>query len=656
MSFVIAASSFLAAIPAGNHTFFSVAAAILGVGFLIFVHELGHFLACRLTRTRVETFSLGFGPRLFGWERLGKAGRRTFTVGPRRIAADKDGFDWRISAIPLGGYVKMAGEVGGDGSPGGAVVVRPPRPDEFPQKPFAARAFIICAGVMMNALAAITFYTIAYGSGIPESPPIAGVVVPGGAAWEAGLRAGDRFVTYAGEPVRSFEDFASEVVFTKKGAPAEVVVDRAGKRVAVQLSPKYEAGVGLQKAGVGPASEWSFDDGHGGKVVVGPAERVRIAGRAAAGGLAAARLAVDARDLGVETVRIEFPDRPGDPGHEVTLPRPTPATKAVPPPQLGVALQFHTLEIEKVFPGGPAEKAGFKAGDRIVNVDGVAIESERMLQWLRRLGKVDVVRAGAPVSLEANVDDPETAAQVVSDLILVSAKTPIVVPEGAGFPDGKSPAAEAGIKAGDEILAVGKTKTATKEELQEAVKSLPPGEVTVLVRTRDESPREVKVHPKERADPAAYDGIFAEGTLVVPQETIRASGPGDAVAMGLKRTAVEVKNIFRMIGRFIGGEINPGKTLGGPVTIVNLSSRKANEGLAGFLAFLAVISVNLAVLNILPIPVLDGGSLLLQIVVLFRRGRPLKEATIAYVQWAGFALLMLLMVFALKNDVLNVTQ
>ena len=63
--------------------------------------------------------------------------------------------------------------------------------------------------------------------------------------------------------------------------------------------------------------------------------------------------------------------------------------------------------------------------------------------------------------------------------------------------------------------------------------------------------------------------------------------------------------------------------------------------------------MNLAVLNILPIPVLDGGSLLLQIIVLFRRGRPLKEATIAYVQWAGFALLMLLMVFALKNDVVN---
>src|SRR5207237_639079 len=89
--------------------------AFLGIGFLIFIHELGHFLACRLTGTRVETFSIGFGPRLFGWERVGTV--RRFTVG-RRTTLPTEGVDVRIAAIPLGGYVKMAGELGGDGSPG----------------------------------------------------------------------------------------------------------------------------------------------------------------------------------------------------------------------------------------------------------------------------------------------------------------------------------------------------------------------------------------------------------------------------------------------------------------------------------------------------------------------------------------------------------
>src|SRR5439155_10082852 len=109
--------------------------AILGIGFLIFVHELGHFLACRITGTRVETFSIGFGKRLFGWETIG--GKRRLTVGPRRTLPS-EALDVRVALIPLGGYVKMAGELGGDGSPGKADVVtyRAPKPDELPAKPF----------------------------------------------------------------------------------------------------------------------------------------------------------------------------------------------------------------------------------------------------------------------------------------------------------------------------------------------------------------------------------------------------------------------------------------------------------------------------------------------------------------------------------------
>ena len=90
----------------------SIAVAILGVGFLIFVHELGHFLACRLTKTRVETFSIGFGPRLFGWEQLPGQPRR-FTVGRRRLDPTEHAMDFRVALVPLGGYVED-----GRGEPG----------------------------------------------------------------------------------------------------------------------------------------------------------------------------------------------------------------------------------------------------------------------------------------------------------------------------------------------------------------------------------------------------------------------------------------------------------------------------------------------------------------------------------------------------------
>ena len=94
-------------------TFLSYAISILAVGVLIFVHELGHFLACRATRTRVETFSIGFGPRMFGWE-TPRGGTRRFTVGARSLDAAGGSMDVRLSIVPLGGYVKMAGENPGE--------------------------------------------------------------------------------------------------------------------------------------------------------------------------------------------------------------------------------------------------------------------------------------------------------------------------------------------------------------------------------------------------------------------------------------------------------------------------------------------------------------------------------------------------------------
>src|SRR5687768_7585498 len=114
--------------------------AILGIGFLIFIHEYGHYTACRLTRTRVETFSIGFGPRLFGWERP-KGGKRRFTWGKRQLSPDDHAMDFRVAVVPLGGYVKMAGENPGQPKSGAG--------DEFSSKSIAQRLLIVVAGVVM---------------------------------------------------------------------------------------------------------------------------------------------------------------------------------------------------------------------------------------------------------------------------------------------------------------------------------------------------------------------------------------------------------------------------------------------------------------------------------------------------------------------------
>src|SRR5881396_2438175 len=138
---------------------------VLVLGFLIFAHEAGHFLVAKLFRVRVLVFSFGFGQRLFGFR--------------------KGDTDYRVSLIPLGGYVRMAGDTPEDNRPGD--------PDEFLSKPKWQRFLILFAGPVMNLLIAVAFLAGLDMSGIPSTTirPKIGEIIPNKPAARAGLRAGD---------------------------------------------------------------------------------------------------------------------------------------------------------------------------------------------------------------------------------------------------------------------------------------------------------------------------------------------------------------------------------------------------------------------------------------------------------------------------------
>ncbi len=645
----------VAALPDAVHSFGSVAKAIVGIGSLIFVHELGHFLACRLTRTRVETFSIGFGPRLFGWET--KDGRRRFTVGARREDATTGAMDVRIAAIPLGGYVKMAGEIGGDGSPtsGAGPTRRAPRPDEYPAKSFGARVLIITAGVIMNVLAAITLYGGAYAAGILEVPAVVGEAVPGGQAWKAGLRPGDRIESYDGEPVRSFLDLTQEIVYQAAGSPAELRVRRDGELVTLRLTPAYDAELGMQRAEIAPAYALTIDDGVGPKVVVGATERAVLDGHPVVGGYAAQTLIEAALSEGAASVTLDLPDRAGPDavtGRVISFSKTRLPPSTSPTYRLGVAGRAPLL-VAAVLPGSPAEGAGLRVGDEIVRVDGAPARGRASLAWRKSLASLTVKRGDASVELPVTLATPAQVSAFVAGFAFPSQapKGRVVVDLRAfDFPDGRSPAGEAGVRDGDLLLAIGDHAIESVADLAGAAKTLRGAPVVVKVETPGQAPRELTVTPKAIFDEKARTGMF---TLEAPKERVSVSGLGEAAGIGVTKTVAEVKNMFRLIGGFFGGRISFSKNVGGPLTIANLSSRTANEGWGRFFAFLAFISVNLAVLNILPIPVLDGGQLMFLLIEKARGGRPLSDAAIARFQLVGFGLLMLLMVFALKNDVMN---
>jgi regulator of sigma E protease len=187
---------------------------------LVFVHEMGHYLVARRCGVRVEVFSIGFGPEIYGW--VGK----------------KSGTRWRISALPLGGYVKFFGDANPASVQAGDPAMTPAeRAVSFHYKPVWQRFSVAIAGPAANLLFAVIALALLYvfvGQSI--TPPIIGFVQPTGGAATAGLQPGDRIIKADGRSVDSFED-VSQSVQLHPGIPFAMTVDRAGKRIDLEVTP-----------------------------------------------------------------------------------------------------------------------------------------------------------------------------------------------------------------------------------------------------------------------------------------------------------------------------------------------------------------------------------------------------------------------------------
>lgn len=214
----------------------SVVAFLIVLGVLIFVHEFGHFVVARLFGVGVETFSLGFGPRIFGVIR----GRT----------------DYRVSALPLGGYVKMVGE-----SPESEV-----EPEDlsvsFTHKHVLKRLLIVTAGPAFNLLLAVVIFFGIYAiNGFYVREPNIGKVEANSPAQHAGLRTGDRVTAINGQPVKGWDDLAT-LVSHSQGRPLTMTVRRADGAVSLSITPTVQKstnifGEAIERYMIGVA--WSGD-------------------------------------------------------------------------------------------------------------------------------------------------------------------------------------------------------------------------------------------------------------------------------------------------------------------------------------------------------------------------------------------------------------
>ena len=187
-----------------------IIAAVAGLGVLIFVHELGHFLVAKYTGVGVERFSIGFGPRIIG---------RTYGET-----------EYRLSVIPLGGYVKLSGENPDDESTGSV-------PNSFAAKSVWVRLAIIAAGPSFNFLMAIIIYSAIYIVGVPRIPAVVGNVSPESPAMQAGLVEGDKIVRINGRPIEFWLDM-KRVVTKNAGRDLVLLIEREGRRINLHVVPK----------------------------------------------------------------------------------------------------------------------------------------------------------------------------------------------------------------------------------------------------------------------------------------------------------------------------------------------------------------------------------------------------------------------------------
>jgi regulator of sigma E protease len=204
------------------------------LGVVVLVHELGHFLAARSLGIKVETFSIGFGPEIAGFH-------------------DRSGTRWRLAWIPLGGYVKFKGDESIASMPSAeALETLTPeqRKGNFHTSALWRRVLIVLAGPFANFLLGVVIFAgLTLAMGIVHQEARITCVEPGTPAAKAGLEAGDKIVSIAGKPIKSFEDFSMSVKLNAR-SPIDIGVDRGGKQLNFVATPELTEGECVGRLGV----------------------------------------------------------------------------------------------------------------------------------------------------------------------------------------------------------------------------------------------------------------------------------------------------------------------------------------------------------------------------------------------------------------------
>jgi regulator of sigma E protease len=673
-----------------NLTFvWNIAKTAIGIGFVVFVHELGHFLLAKWNGVRVDRFSIGFGRTLISYRRgVGvRVGTGSRPPGPDDPPTYGE-TEYVLALLPLGGYVRMLGESLEDQS---EKVEKSDDPRSFNQKSVFARMQIITAGVIMNLIFGVCCFSIVYTQGWTDADAKIGIVIPGSPAYKAGLRTGDEILAIDGRHDVGFSDLKQKVALSSTGQKIDFTIKRGIQaEQTLAIEPVREPDNQMPTIGVLPTfslelqSKFPFDSLPGQKadparpnggfegddkiVAVGPEngplepvkdyqEFHRWLDR------------LKAQPIVVEVERTKTnKDKVKEKSKVKVL---VPVHKF-----LDFGFRLTPGPIAAIRHDSPAEKAGFKEGDRIIAVDGNKDYDPMLLPEMARDS------AGKPMffTVERTVDS-KTKQKL--DLTVTPDDSPAW-----SFSLGNSspldiPGLGLALSIDPKIQAVSKDSAASKAGLKpgNVLKSIIIAEKKRDKQKSDPKPLTIELDSKSSGWTAAYNLLQQVETrsikltieksdnpititpqiddqrfhplrglhLVFLEKEYPPQGLTESIHRGFDETVQTVFNIgatFRsLFQRRIGAS-----SFSGILSISQIAYDHASAGWIPLIKFLGVLSVNLAVLNFLPIPPLDGGQFLF-LTAEKVRGKPLPTWMLDTFMIVGVSIVLLLIVLVNGKDV-----
>lgn len=672
----------------------SIIQTVLGIGLIIFVHELGHFLAAKSCGVKCEKFYVGFDAF-------------DLHLGVIKIPRKLFHFQWGeteygLGILPLGGYVKMLGQ---HDNPAEAEAERERAqseeggldPRSYMAKSVIQRMFIISAGVIMNLIFAVIFAAIAFRSGVTYDPPTIGGTVAGSPAWENDL-AGAEIVSFNGSDTRNRYYpfmFLVESIATSGGDDGvDLEIQRHGtegqtEKLKIKPVVGLVKGLGLPMMGVRPSQSCRLAK-EDFQVAGGPAESAAFQGGDVVTHINGnpvyslldmrIELAKAPDQPAVFTVRrdtdisVQSADDPGidKQGSEVDVTVPA-APKRV---FQGVVMEHGPIQAVQL--GSPAFQEGIQPKDKLLLVDGqpfdpltlsaemnlAAREQRKVKLTIRRFEGEEEVRK--VITLTPRI--AHNATQPLEGLPLAIDELGIAFPvlnRVANAPEAQKLA----IFEGDEIVAASMDFKDEKRKAEflkiadrlpewdaeyvkenwplivESVLMEPTAFLNITVKRGENT-------PKLELVPVESDKYFrlTRGIRTEPRKrTYHASTWTYAAQDAGRQVVFDGTKIFKILQKLVSGNV-PLTALGGIGTIAVQAQSEASNGTSRLLLFLTLLSVNLAVLNFLPIPVLDGGHMMF-LAWEGVTGRPPNERVQEGLTMVGAVLMLSLMVFAFGMDI-----